>query len=198
MLDYDKTEKLFKDEIKHLLNEKENCEWKKIPVPKHVGLHLAYDSILLTQLVNGARISEAVDGILRFKENSERIQQVPARKRKKKVKVLDKDGKETGEIKVVGRDVDRAIKIQKDVKVKYLKFLDGKTFEQIRNGVCLFMFNHHGANTHSLRYAWVSKQSKDEVPANITSSYMRHTNVGMIARYTRNSDADEYFDKKIK
>lgn len=196
-IDFDKTEKLFQTEIKHLLNEKENCEWKKIPVPKHVGLHLAYDSILLTQLVNGARISEAVEGIFKFKEDGERVQKVRARKRKKKVKVLGKDDKWIGEFKIVGRDIDRTIKIHKDVKVKYLKTLDGKTFEQVRNGVCLFMFNHHHANTHSLRYSFILKRSTDTPPQTITKM-IRHTNLGQIMSYINEEEADKLLVDSIR
>jgi len=100
-LDFDEWDQKFKNDLRNLAKEKEYYELKKRPVPATVLKRLLYTSILLTQLENGSRISEAVESVLDFKESSERIQKIRARKRKKKNK---------------GKDVDVLIKIPSVVK----------------------------------------------------------------------------------
>lgn len=190
-LDYRKTEKTFIGDLKNLDKERDYCVIKGKPVPRNVKLHLTYVSILLTQIRNGARISEAVDGIIKFTEDKNRIQKIRARKRKKKVKVLDKDEKWTGEYKIVGRDVDRLIVIPKEVKVRYLDGLQGKIFEQVRNGACLYMFNHYKANTHSLRYSFILEQTRLGKPVQYITKMIRHTNIGQIMSYINEEEADK-------
>ena len=104
-LDLDKWDQRLKNDIRDLAREKEYNELKKRPVPAGISKKLFYTSILLTQLENGARISEAVEAVISFKDNSERIQRIRARKRKKGNK---------------GKDVDVLVKIPGVVKNQYL------------------------------------------------------------------------------
>ena len=192
-LKFEDIEKIFLEEIKHLSSEKELLEYKHKPAIKRVNLQLAYNSILLTQLKNGSRISEAVDGILKFKEDKKREQKIRARKRKKRI-----TDKKTGEIKIVGRDVDRWIIIPTKVKFNFLDGLNGKTFEQVRGGACLFAFNHHKINTHSLRYAFISWAGRNGKPAQHISKMIRHTNIGQILSYIREDEADDMLREMVK
>ena len=177
-LEYDDVEKSLKAEIKKLVMEKGYYKGKGKKMPSRSGIRLAYYGILYTHLINGSRISEAVDGVMNFRIDKKREQWVEARKRRKNKK-------------------NKLINIPTNIKVGFFDALEDKNFKQIHNGIILFTRNYLKINTHSLRYAWVSKQGKDNVPSNITSSYMRHTNPGMIERYTRDRDADEFFTKKI-
>ena len=73
-LDFDEWDQRFKNDLRDLAKEKEYNELKKRPVPATVLTRLLYTSILLTQIENGSRISEAVEAVLSFKNNNERIQ----------------------------------------------------------------------------------------------------------------------------
>lgn len=177
-LNLEEWDKIFMKEIKDFEIVREYNELKSKAVLKRTKLGLIYNSILLTQLWNGARISEAVEAIIKFKNNKNREQLIRARKRKDKK--------------------ERKIKIPKSVKISNLLGLEDKTEKQLRTGSTLWAFNHHKINTHSLRYAWVAYMGLKKVPANIVSGMMRHTNVGMIARYTREDQADDMLMEMIK
>lgn len=218
-LDFDEEAKILKNEIVELVDDKEHLERKDKPIPRNINLHLAYNSILYIQLHNGARISEIIEGIIKFMDDGRREQRVKTKKRTKRVKT-DKQkafellnslddilGEELVEkIKKVkkkfiddsksvivkkGKAADRLIIIKKDIKKDYLNVLKGRTPHQIQNGVCLFALNHYKINTHSLRYAFINKGGRDGVPANIISSAIRHSSPETIAEYTREQAGDD-------
>lgn len=58
---------------------------KERPAPATVLKQLLYTPIFLTQIENGSRIFEDVEAVLNFKDSSERIQKVRARRHKKKI-----------------------------------------------------------------------------------------------------------------
>jgi len=172
-LDFDEWDQRFKNDMRNHAKEKEYNELKKRPVPATVLKRLLYTSILLTQIENGSRISEAVEAVLNFKDNSERVQKVRARKRKKNNK---------------GKDVDVLIKIPSAVKKQYL-MLD-YPFEKTLNGVKMFAVRYYKTNTHSLRYSWIAKMGREGVPTNLISKAIRHTNIQTIENYTAEDEAD--------
>jgi len=172
-LDFDEWDLRFKKDMHDLAKEKEYNELKKRPVPATVRTRLLYTSILLTQIENGSRISEAVEAVLSFKDNSERIQKIRARKRKKLSK---------------GKDVDVLIKIPSAVKKQYLD-LD-YPFEKTLNGVKIFAVRYYKINTHSLRYSWIAKMGREGIPTNLISKAIRHTNIQTIENYTAEDEAD--------
>jgi len=192
-LNYDEYEKIIGNEIKTLKRDKEYYELKKKPIPHDIQLHLAYNCILLTQLMNGSRISEAVEAILNFKEDSNREQKIRARKRKR-----EKRDKKTGEMKVIGHDVLVLVVIPTEVKRQHLNGLNGKSAKQVQNGTALFALNHYKINSHSLRYAWISKMGKLGKPAHLISKAIRHTNVSMIEHYTQEDEADDMKREFVK
>jgi len=172
-LNFDEWDQRFKKDLRDLSKEREYYMLKGKPVPITIMTRLLYTSILLTQLENGSRISEAVEAILNFKANSERIQKIRARKRKKLSK---------------GKDVDVLIKIPSAVKKQYLD-LD-YPFDKTLNGVKIFAVRYYKINTHSLRYSWIAKMGREGVPTNLISKAIRHTNIQTIENYTAEDEAD--------
>jgi len=172
-LDFDEWDARFKKNLRDLTKEKEYYELKKRPVPITVLRRLLYTSILLVQIENGSRISEAVEAVLGFRDNSERIQKIRARKRKKKNK---------------GKDVDVLIKIPSAVKKQYLDL--EYPFETVLGGVKMFANRYYGINTHSLRYSWIAKMGREGIPTNLISKAIRHTNIQTIENYTAEDEAD--------
>jgi len=172
-LNFDEWDQKFKNDVRNLAKEKEYYELKKRPVPVTVLKRLLYTSILLTQIENGSRISESVEAVLNFKDNSERIQKVRARKRKKNNK---------------GKDVDVLIKIPSAVKKQYLE-LD-YPLETALNGVKMFTKRYYKINTHSHRYSWIARMGREGMPTNLISKAIRHTNIQTIENYTAEDEAD--------
>jgi hypothetical protein len=172
-INFDEWDQRFKNDLHDLAKEKEYYELKRKPIPATVLKRLLYTSILLTQIENGSRISEAVESILDFKESSERVQKIRARKRKKNNR---------------GKDVDVLIKIPSAVKKQYL-MLD-YPFEKTLNGVKMFAVRYYRINTHSLRYSWIAKMGREGMPTNLISKAIRHTNIQTIENYTAEDEAD--------
>ena len=185
-LDFDEWRKKLEKELKELRKEKEYWQMKAKPMPQKYGRQLAYNSILLTQLLNGSRISEAVEACITFLKTEDREQKINTRKRKKRSK-----NKETGEIKTMGHDTKVVIIIPNTIKKHYLEYIKNKTIEEITDAVILFAINHHKINTHSLRYAWIAKMGELGKPANLISKAIRHTNIQTIEKYTREAQADD-------
>lgn len=173
-LDWDKWDQKLKGDLRDLAREKEYYELKKMAIPARISKDLFYTSILLTQLENGARISEAVEAVLCFRSDSERVQRIRARKRKKNNK---------------GKDVDVLIKIPAAVKNQYLD-LDLSSAAALE-GVKMYAQRHYGINTHSLRYAWIAKMGREGIPTNLISKAIRHTNIQTIENYTAEDEADQ-------
>lgn len=176
-LDYGKWKKKFEREIEQLRIEVAYYKNKGRDRPR-ARHHIAYNGVLLTQLTNGARISEAVEAVLKFVGNKSHEQAVEVRKRKRAKK--------------------RIIIIPRRLKQADFGVLRGKRPERVQFNTWAFARHHYGINTHSLRYAFVSHSNKRGVPATMTAHYIRHTNVGMIEHYSRDKEADEYFRKMIK
>ena len=172
-ISFDEWDQRFKNDLRDLAKEKEYYELKKKPVPATVLKRLLYISILLTQIENGSRISESVESVLFFRNNSERIQKIRARKRKK----LNK-----------GKDVDVLIKIPTVIKKQYIE--TNQTFSEILNGVKMFAERYYKINTHSLRYSWIAKMGREGIPTNLISKAIRHTNIQTIENYTAEDEAD--------
>ena len=172
-LDFDEWDQKFRKDLRDLTKEKGYYELKKRPVPITVLRRFLYISILITQLENGSRISEAVEAVLNFKANNERIQKIRARKRKKNNK---------------GKDVDVLIKIPSVVKKQNLDL--EYPFETVLNSVKMFANRYYQINTHSLRYSWIAKMGREGIPTNLISKAIRHTNIQTIENYTAEDEAD--------
>lgn len=219
-LDFDETAKLLKNEIVDLVDDKEHLERKGKSVIKKIKLHIAYDSILYIQLHNGSRISETIEGIIKFIDNGKPEQRVKTRKRIKKKKtdaekalqlmesfesalgeelvdkikkVMRENSKNDDKQKTTtqGKAADRLIIIKKDIKKEYFDIIRDRTPKQIQNGVCIFALNHHKINTHSLRYAFINHAGKGKTPANIITSAIRHSSLETISNYTREQAGDD-------
>lgn len=177
-LQYEEWLKKFETEIKALAVEKEYYALKGLNRSR-ARLQLAYSSILLCQLVNGSRISEAVQAVMQFATDKKREQYVAAKKRRAHKK-------------------DRLVIIPRVVRAAYLDVLKNKTERQIINSVVHFAHNHWHINTHSLRYSFVSFQNRNKTPATVTAGILRHTNVNMIEKYGRDAEADDFFKRMVK
>ncbi len=223
-VNYEEIEKKLKTNISDLVDRIKGRETKSKPHSTWLKLHLGYNSILLTQLSNGARISEAVEGVVKFMENSNREQRVRTRKRVKTssnktkmnefynqlnitlgeelVEKIKKVAAETIKDKPkknkVGKEVDRLIIIPTSIKSEYFDGIKHKTTDSIKEGTILYAINHLHINTHSLRYALISAMGREKIPSHLISGLIRHSSTETIKNYTREDDADDILRGWVK
>jgi len=128
---------------------------------------------LYIQLINGSRVSEAVDAFNNFLEERKRDLEVQVRKRWRKDK---KAGK------VVQIIEFRKMLIPSSIKRQGIR----RTPTQVK------VFAHRkGFNTHSLRYAFVSYLGKRGIAPQIIAKITHHKRLERIIDYTSQKAADD-------
>lgn len=175
-LDFDEWEERFSEDLKQLQILKEYNELKNKST-ESIEKRILYTSILYAQLLNGCRISEAVDAVMQFAQSGEREQRIRARKRRERNKA--------NVLIIIPKSVKRSLRIS------------GSQTQAI-NAVKCYARNHYHINTHSLRYAWIAEMGREGTPANLVSKAIRHVNLQTIMNYTQEQEADELKRKFIE
>ncbi len=143
---------------------------------------LTYIIILLIQLNNGARISEAVRALKALD---------PANfKRKLKVKVAKrKDGEE------------RPIVIPKEIKKEDIRrikwYVDSVDENTLKQRTKVWFKKNYGLNTHALRYAWIAEMAERGYPAQLISKITGHANLDYILYYTQKKKAEDVLESFV-
>ena len=136
--------------------------------------HEAYVAILLIQLLNGARIKEAIRAFKTFVETGQKEFYLKAEKH--------------GNVRVfVIPPVVRNRLSYKSV----LTIADDKLGARIR----MFALKYLKCNTHSLRYALISHLAKEAVDPAIIAKITGHQDLERIVQYTQTKDAVEILRK---
>lgn len=153
-----------------------------------------YLSILLTQLFNGGRVSEATEAIKRFYDTGDRLQVVRVRKTKK--------GKPKKH---------RTMVIPPMIERNYLQHIDNcfkdpadyNSVKQknISTWVIQYMKRKRGVelNTHTNRYAYITHMILVENinPVEL-QQITKHTDLNMITKYTSEKQATDTLSKTIQ
>ena len=148
---------------------------------KRLLKELLYDYILITALVNGLRISEAVYVFKTFASSRKRIIRFkPAKK--------IKDDKRIAYVPEVIPDYD--INMLKDLIYQ----LNSKFIVSRISHYCI---NTFGFTTHTLRYAFITKFGSLYGPQ-VAAAVTRHTKLKMILHYTQKRVAEEILVNFIK
>jgi len=180
-LDFVGTLRRFKDDLKRLEIQKRYYEEvKNMPPPPHVRVNLAYTSILLIQLANGARISEAVEATYKFLEDGFREQEVRVRRK--------------------NRDEYRLIIIPREVKRSYLGALIDWEFRRVLQNIRVFTGAHYGFNTHSLRYAFINYAGTEKgLPPQLIARITRLSRLDMLSeREPSNRDLEKRAEEALR
>lgn len=129
-----------------------------------------YYAILLTQLRNGARISEAVRSFLEFVKSGKRELEVNVSKKKRVEKRL----------MIIPNEVERekCLALDGDEKV-------------LTRRVKVFCRQKLGFNTHSLRYAFITYLLKHQVNPSIVAKITKHSKLDFILTYTQEKAGEE-------
>jgi integrase len=132
-----------------------------------------YYAILLTQLVNGARIGEAVNGFYEFVRTGKRELRVKVEKQRKEKYRLFIVPPIISYERVVWLEKEKPRKIVPRVKMFIRKKLD--------------------LNSHSLRYLFISYMARRGVSAQEIARITGHENLNHILHYTRKIEAEDRF-----
>lgn len=133
-----------------------------------------YYSILAVQLANGLRISEAIEAFKKYLESGKRIVEVTVRK--KRVHAETRPVKIPRVIKDEYRWAYTTIKdTPTDVLIKRIKAWASK----------------HKHNTHSLRYAWITKQLLSGKDPMLVAKAVRHSSPNITFAYAQKLKADQ-------
>jgi len=136
--------------------------------------YLVYSSILLIQLENASRVSEAVEAFVEYIKTKNKYVNVRVRKKK------TMDYREIVIPSVVEKIFD-------DVEV------DRKIFDDVvklTNRVKKFA-TRININTHSLRYARITFFVKNNVPVSVIAKITHHSNLNYVLYYTESRIAQE-------
>jgi len=129
------------------------------------------DIILLTQLRNGCRVSEAINFLKAIVNDFKREMYINVMKRK--------DGYER--LIVLPEEISK-----KDVlRVKYVIEKANK------HKVAMYCKRTYGFNTHSLRYAFVTYLAKKGVPTQLIAKITGHKYLDYILHYTQKIQAED-------
>jgi Phage integrase family. len=126
-----------------------------------------YDAILLTQLRNGCRVSEAVRAFLEFVKTSQVEVYVDVAKKKQKEQRL-----------VV---IPNEIIHLRDYCSELLSVDFRKLVDRVKH-YCRYTYNF---NTHSLRYSFITYLLKNGVSVSIIAKITRHSRLDYILVYTQ-------------
>jgi len=132
-----------------------------------------YWAILLTQLVNGARIGEAVTAFLEFAKTGRR--EIRVRVEKQKAENL------------------RLVIIPENISYDRVAWLGAVRIRprKLKYRVIMWLRNKMRLNTHSLRYLFVSYMARKGVSAQEIAKITGHKNLNHILHYTRKIEAEE-------
>jgi len=134
-------------------------------------VRVCYNAILLTQLRNGCRVSEAVRAFKEF---------LKTRASELKVEVAKKKKKELRLIIIPHEALDNTSTI---VALCYdLLHLDDKTLTNRVKSWCRFEYEF---NTHSLRYAFITHLLRMGVSSSIVAKITKHSRLDYILTYTQ-------------
>ncbi len=140
-------------------------------------INLFYACCALCQLENGLRAQESIDAMLNFVSNPS-LEETDVRVRKKKELVMRKV--------FLPKAITKKIleKLRKRVEIQQIK----ERFEQdpwkASKSYQNWCKRHIGANSHALRYAFISFHSRRGVSAQILASLTMHSRLDFILRYT--------------
>jgi integrase len=141
-----------------------------------------YDAVLLLQLRNGARVSEALRGFLAYVRGEAKFH---PHHRKLVVTV---------QVSKKKRPEERLIVIPEELKEMDLSDCKALLKEdplKLKRRIEQYARDKYGFNTHSLRYAFITYMLLRGVNPSIVAKITRHSRLDFILRYTQEKRAED-------
>jgi len=127
------------------------------------------DFILLVQLANGMRISEAIEATKKIIENETYELQLEALK--------------GGEARIV--------RVPPQVPKNWISKLKKADKWPSKDAVIMYCKRTFGVNTHALRHSFITYMAKKGIPPQLIARMTGHKKLDMILRYTSKAKAEE-------
>ena len=188
-LDFDNIYRLFERDIVKIREKLNNGIVYKKDIKR-----LAYLTIALFQLRNGCRIGEAIEGMILICKNNNNLNwnkpievRVKVEKTKKTVSYRDM--------------VLPSIITKHDVELIRDAVLNLENAKRPRMRIYTWLKNHYGINTHSLRYAFITKYAVMNTSPQLIAKMTGHVNLNHIITYTQEKVAKQMLydlEKHIK
>ncbi|MEM1831055.1 MAG: hypothetical protein QXJ97_05940 [Desulfurococcaceae archaeon] len=137
-------------------------------------LDVCYSAILLIQLRNGSRISEAIETFKEFLITHKNEIYVRVRKKRKEDQRL--------------MIIPEEIQVINLTQCSDLLSVDDR---KLRDRLRFYLYHKYKINTHSLRYAFITYLLKNNVNVSIISKITHHSNLNYVLHYTQQRIADE-------
>ncbi|MCC6064675.1 MAG: tyrosine-type recombinase/integrase [Thermofilum sp.] len=137
-----------------------------------------YDAVLLLQLRNGLRVSEAVRAFKEFLlRRALEVEVRVSKKRRAEVRMV-----------IVPRElIDMTLAECRDM----LSIDEAKLVTRVK----VYCRRRYGFNTHSLRYAFITFLLRQGVPSSIIAKITRHSRLDYVITYTQERAAEEVLRK---
>ena len=178
-LDFDSMYRLFERDIMEI---KEKIR-KGIIYKKDIK-SLTYLIIALFQLRNGCRIGEAIEGMILICKSKSNLNwdspievRVKVEKTKKTISYRDM--------------VLPSIVKKEDIELIKDVVLDLENAKRPRMRIYTWLKNHYGINTHSLRYAFITKYATMNTSPQLIAKITGHVNLNHIITYTQEKVAKQ-------
>ncbi|UXM84284.1 site-specific integrase [Methanococcus aeolicus] len=175
-LDFDKTYNLFVEEIERI--KETGLKYKKDIKS------IAYLIIALFQLRNGCRIGEAIEGMIWVCKNKDKINWNKPIEVSVKVEKTKKS--------IAYRDMYFPSMVKKeDIELIRSVILDLENAKKPRMRIYQWLRNHYGINTHSLRYAFITKFAEMNTSPQLIAKMTGHVNLNHLITYTQEKTANK-------
>jgi len=143
----------------------------------HADSGFAFSCVLLTQLRNGSRVSEAVDAINGWLKTRNPSVEVRVRKQKSA----------SSRLMVIPPEVQRYY--------SYRSRLLGTLTAARLPSIEMWSRRRLGYNTHSLRYAWITEAARRGISPQLIAKITGHRTLDMVLSYTQKSGAEDILQK---
>jgi len=137
-----------------------------------------YDVILLSQLRNGSRLSEAIEFCRKIAVKPNRYEYVRVLKRKD--------------------EYYRLMVLPEEIRLRDIKETCYVLLNANKYKVASYCKRTYNINTHSLRYAFITYLAKKGIPAQLISKITGHKNISYIVHYTQKTTAEDILLKVVK
>ncbi len=178
-LDFDEAYGILERDIKKIRRKIQNG----VPYKKDIK-SLAYLIIALFQLRNGCRIGEAIEGMIILCKNKDNFNW------NKNIEVRVKVEKTKKTISYRNMVLPSIIK-KEDILTIESVIYDLEKSKRPRMRIYTWLKNHYGINTHSLRYAFITKFAEMNTSPQLIAKITGHVNLNHLITYTQKKTADK-------
>jgi len=201
-LDYKKIKRKFTNEIDRVYNNIRDLSEENATIfdrkKRMLVKKLIYLTISVIQLVNGSRVTEAINAFKIFLKDKDFNEKVVVKIGKSDSLKTTRQG-EQFRLKPRFRHMKFPIQY---VNNKIIKLIDGSdALEQVlecnclKRCLCNYLTRHFNCNTHSLRYAFINYllyDMKIEMPA--VAKFVGHVDCSQMVRYSQRKQIDKIFN----